>query len=1167
MYKKITELLFRGSSCVFSNFILKMKLTIFLMIISFLQIKAESYGQLVSLNVKKASLNEIVAKLREQADVDFLYNNITVKDFKPVTIKIKDQDLLKVLDDCFKDQPLTYKLVNKVVLITYKTQPEKGKAEGEVAADIPVQQQKITGVVRDSTTNETLPGVSISIEGTTLGTKTDENGHYSIDVPSPNSVLVFSFVGYGTQKIIPGDRTKVDISLANVLGKLNEVVVVGYGTRTKGAITGAISTVKSEVFENRPINNVYDALEGELPGITITQGSGQPNAQGYTLQVRGFSSINGSTAIGGEDPLILIDGVPGDMSTLNPRDIASVTVLKDASAAIYGNRAADGVILVTTKQGKKGPLQIDYSVNVGIKQPTYLKKMMNTLQFATFLNNGLINAGQPGFPNSVFTNIKNNAPVDTLQGWNYGLTGYPGFYGNTDWNKVVFKDGVQELHNLSISGGNEYNTFIISGGYDHDGGTLNYGTNYADRYNLRFNNNMHLLKNFELQTRTEIQNTITKTPTEITPSAGYDNPLYQESNQFPYQPVYNPAGNFYGYQGYENPAQSLADGGLTTVWYTGVHTNFLANYTPIPGLTITGQAAVNLDFNNNDALLPTYTRYNWDNGVQDIRNTPNSATYGNSRTTYQLYQVYADYNKQFGDSKIDFTAGTSLEKTYNESQSTTGYNFPNNDILTLDLADKTSLAYINYTGNLSNQALESYFGRLSYSYKNKYILDLTARSDASTKFAPNERWSELFPSAAFAYNLSEEKFIKNMNFFDQLKLRVSYGRAGNQNISSLGLFDYIPLITIGGVYPLGSPNAGLPGATASPASPTRTWETITNENVGIDFQILKSKLTGSFDYFNKINNDMLVAVGVPATFGATPPTENQGRLVTKGFEASLSWRDHIGEVRYGISAQLSTNNDKLVSLKNSSSYGEGLNYARQGYPIDSYFGYVYNGIIQNQAQLTTYKKLQGVPQDIQIGDVMYKDVDGDGALTEYGNPAKGQNGDMVYLGNDIPEYTYSSNITLQYKNFDFAVFIQGVGKRTVQYTGDIAQPNAVYYNSLQYYYGKTWTPQNTNAQYPRYIPTNLGYDDIENYDYHTSSLTLQNDAYLRFKTITFGYNLPTSFVQKIKMKSARIFLSGSDLITISKGTLGGNFDPEDGSMSAFTYPFNKVYSMGVDVKF
>jgi len=312
---------------------------------------------------------------------------------------------------------------------------------------------------------------------------------------------------------------------------------------------------------------------------------------------------------------------------------------------------------------------------------------------------------------------------------------------------------------------------------------------------------------------------------------------------------------------------------------------------------------------------------------------------------------------------------------------------------------------------------------------------------------------------------------------------------------------------------------------------------------------------------------MLVAVAVPATFGATPPTENQGKLVTKGFETNITWKDHIGKLRYSIMLQLSDSQDKLVQLKNSDNYQEGENFARQGYPIDSYFGYVYNGIIKTQAQLNTYKKLQGVPSDIGIGDVMYKDVDGDGALTEYGNPAKGKNGDMVYLGNAIPRYTYSSNISLQYKQFDFSMFIQGVGKRTVQYGGDIAQPNDFFYNSLQYYYGKTWTPQNPNAQYPRYIAGDLGYDDIRGYDYHTSSLTLENDAYLRFKTITFGYDLPTAFAQRLKMKSARIYFSGSDLFTISKGTLGGNFDPEDGSMSASTYPFNRVYSLGLDVKF
>ena len=1156
MYKNFTEFRFRWKYYIPSNLILKMKLTVILLIAGLVQVSAAGFAQHLSLKLHNAALSDVISTLRQQTNVDFLYNNADVANFKPVTVDLKNETLSDILKACFKDQPVTYQITKKTVVIQRK--PETITEQIAPVTTPPVVDQviHITGKVVDSTTNQTMPGVSIAVEGATTGTVTDVNGSFSIDVPNAQSALRFSFIGYKTQRIAINNKNHITVILAPNENKLNEVTVVGYGTRTKGAITGAISTVKSDVFENRPINNIYDALEGEIPGVTITTSSGQPGNQGYTLQIRGYSTINGST------PLVLIDGVPGDMSTLNPHDIASITVLKDAAAAIYGNRAADGVIIVTTKQGKKGPLQVDYSVNVGVKQPTYLKKMMNTQQFATFMNGGLLNAGQPGFASSVFTDIASDAPVNTTQGWVHGLTDYPGFYGNTDWNKVIFKDGIQELHNLAISGGSENNTFLVSAGYNHDGGTLNYGTNYADRYNLRFNDNMHLLKNLELQTKAEIENTLTKTPTMITDA------LAQEPNQFPFQPVYNPEGEFYGYQGYENPAQTLSQGGQSTAWYTGVHTNFLANYTPIAGLTITGQAAINLDFSNSDALWPTFERYNWAGDEQDIRNTPNAATYANSRTTYQLYQVYADYNKQFGnDHKIDLTVGSSLEKTYNEGQSITGYNFPNNDILTLDLADKTSLAYINYTGDLNNQALESYFGRLSYSFKNKFILDVTARSDASTKFAPDERWSELFPSIAAAYNLSEERFIKNLNIFDQLKLRVSYGKAGNQDISALGLFDYIPLISIGGVYPLGSPNAGLPGATASPASTTRTWETITNKNIGIDLQMLRSRLGFSFDYFNKTNNDMLVAVAVPATFGATPPTENQGVLVTKGFETSLTWKDHIGELRYSIMAELSDNTDKLVALKNSDNYVEGLNFARQGYPIDSYFGYVYNGLIQTQAQLTAYKKLQGVPQDIGLGDVMYKDVDGDGALTEYGNSAKGQKGDMVYLGNAIPRYTYSSNISLQYKQFDFAVFIQGVGKRTVQYGGGIATPNAYYYNSLQYYYGKTWTPTNPNAQYPRYIAGGLGYDDIRGYDYHTSSLTLENDAYLRFKTITFGYDLPTTFAQRLKMKSARIYVSGSDLFTISKGTLGGNFDPEDGDQNADTYPFNRVYSIGLDVKF
>lgn len=1024
----------------------------------------------------------------------------------------------------------------------------------DIHASFPWQQ--ISGIVRDSVTKEPITGVSVSVQGTTIGTNTDANGVFNLNLPNPNSVLIFSYIGYRTEKVPAGTNTKLTINLVNTDSKLNEVVVIGYGSRTKGAITGAISTVKSEVFENRPLNNAYDALQGALPGITITKASGQPGNQGYSLQVRGYSSVNGN------QPLVLVDGIPGDMNTINPTDIATVSVLKDAAAAIYGARAADGVILVTTKKGINGPPQFNYTSNIGLKTPAYLKKITNTLQFAEFQNEGFLNVGITPIPQTVFDAIKSNAGPNLDKGWNFGLTNYPGFYGNTDWNDVIYKNSTQQLHNLSISGGGESNNYLFSAGYNHDNGSINFGKNYSDRYNLRMNYDFKLFKKLNFQTRTSFENGVTHQPTMLADA------LTNTIRQLPYQPVYNPLGQFYGYQGYTNPAQELSQGGESLTEISRFNTNFKADYAVINGLTLTAQAGFRFDYGNDNATVPTYNRYNYAGAIQSIENTPNSATYNNNKLFYNLYQVYADYDKKIGENnKIALTVGTSLEQTNNEGQSTTGYNFPGNSIFTLNLADRTNVAYSNFTGLLNNQALNSYFGRLSYSFKNKIVLDLTARADGSSKFAPDRRWSAIFPAAALAYNLSEEKLVKDLHFFDQLKLRASWGRAGNQEISALGLFDYLPLISIGSVYPLGSPNAGLPGAKANPSSADRTWETIENKNIGIDIQVLKSRLSFSFDYFNKTNNDMLVAIGVPATYGGSPPSANQGKLETKGFETSVVWKDRIRDFRYSISLQLSDNTNKLVQLRNSDSYNEGLNFARQDYPLYSYFGYVYQGIIKTQTQLDNYKKLQGIPANIAIGDVMYKDVDGDGTLTSFGDKSKGLPGDMVYLGNALPRYTYSSNINVGYKQFDLSVFIQGVGQRNIQYQGNIATPNTFFWPSLAYYYGKTWSPANPDAQYPRNIVGSVGFDDLRSYNYHSSSLIMQNAAYLRFKVITLAYNLPSSIATMIKMKSARVYFSGQDLFTISKGTLGGNFDPEDGNRNESTYPFNKVYSVGLDVKF
>ncbi|WP_162842678.1 SusC/RagA family TonB-linked outer membrane protein [Mucilaginibacter pineti] len=1127
-----------------------MKLT-FLLLIVFVQLRAETFAQKVSLNLKNATLSELISDIKTQTSYDFLYNNLTIRDYKPITIDVKDLDLLKVLDLCFKGQPYEYTIKNNLILITPKRLKPVAKKEEQVVAV-----QKVTGSVKDSTTNQTLIGVAVRIEGTTLGTTTDNDGNFTLNAPDANAVLVFTYIGYKTQRVPLNSRTTLDIRLAQADAKLSEVVVVGYGTRAKGAVTGAISTVHSEVFENRPLNNSFDALQGTIPGLTITRSSGQPGSASYGIQVRGYSSINGNA------PFVLVDGIPGDINLINPNDIAEVSVLKDAAAAIYGARAADGVIIVTTKKGKKGTPTVDYASNVGIKTPDYLRKIQNTLQYAQFMDEGLRNAGITGFPQEVFDKIKANAAPDLNGGWNYGITSYPGFYGSTNWNKEIYKNSTQQLHNVSVSGGGDNNNYLVSLGYNRDNGSIRFGENHSERYNLRLNYDFRLSNSLSFETRTSFENQAVVTPTML------GNALTNVTRQFPYQPVYNSLGEFYGYQGYENPAQSLAEGGSEHTNLSRLNTNFKLDYTIIDGLKLTAQAAFKLNYNNDNANTPTFTRYNYVGAIQDIRNNPNSAYFENDKSLNKLYQVYLDYNKQLDkDHKINFTGGASLEQTRNEGQTTYGYNFPNNDIFTLNLADRTKTAFANFTGNLNNQALGSYFGRLSYSFKNKLILDITARADGSSKFAPEKRWSSVFPSAALAYNLSEESFIKSLNTFDQLKLRASWGKAGNQEIGALGLYDYIPLISIGGNYPLGSPNAGLTGANSNPASTNRTWETIENKNIGIDISTFRSRLTFSFDYYNKTNNDMLVAIAVPATFGGNPPTSNQGKLVTKGFETSLTWKDQINDFRYSVSLQLSDSKNKLVELKNSDSFSEGLNFARQGYPIYSYFGYVYDGIIKTQAQLDAYKQLQGVPSRIAIGDVMYKDVDGDGKLTAFGDKTKGLSGDQKYLGNLIPRYTYSSNINVGYKQFDLGVFLQGVGKRNVQYEGAISTPNTFFWPSLEYYSGKTYSTSNPNAQYPRYLPGSVGYDDIRGYDYHTSSLTVQNVAYLRFKVITLGYTLPSAIAAKLKMKSLKIYASGQDLFTISKGTLGGNFDPEDGYRNEGTYPFNKVYSLGLNVKF
>ncbi|TQO39735.1 TonB-linked SusC/RagA family outer membrane protein [Arenibacter algicola] len=1103
------------------------------------------------------TVDEVFDLIMEQTEYKFFYEEGMFTDFPKVQVQKGSISTNRLLKKSLAHGNLSIQVTSNNAILINEKSPD-GEQEDKEKKEI---QLNISGTIIDEN-GTPLSGANILEKSTANGTQADFDGNFSLTVANENSILTVSYLGFQTQEVVVGSQTIITITLQEDASGLDEVIVVGYGVKKKGELTGAISKVDSEVFRNRPLNNSMDALQGRIPGVTISKGNGRPGDGAYQFQIRGFSSINGNS------PLILIDGVPGDMNSINPDDIENVTVLKDAAAAIYGSRAADGVILITSKTGKTGVPVVQYSANFGVKIPHYLPKKASTLQLAEMLDEGYKNIGQAGIDQEVFDKIRARAeydmPADGEPTWHRVFGHRPNFYENTDFIGIYYGNSMQQRHNLSVSGGGDNSKYLLSLGYSFDEGIFKFGKNQSDSYNIRLNYDFKLSDRLNLETKTSFRNNTMEEPSMMGEILGWA-PMFHS-----WVPMYNLKGNYFAYQTVWSGASILEEGGNRTKSTSSFSTNFKADYEILPGFIIVGQVAIGLEHVDDNAEFKTWTDYDYFGGVYGFRNVPNNAEYYNRKNVNKILTAYVDYSKEISEKhRFNLMAGASHEENDYENEYVKGYNFISNEVMTLNLADKTKLAYFDIDGRKSDWALKSYFSRLSYTFNNKIFIDLTARADGSSKFASDKRWSKLFPSAAVAYNIGRENFIENLNIFDFLKIRASWGQTGNQDIGALGLYDYAELIKIQGQYPIGSPNAGLPGAVSSVASSDRTWETIENKNIGLNMTVLNNRLSFVFDLYEKQNKNMLVDLALPQTFGATPPSQNQGRLVTKGFETSITWSDKVNDdFKYSVSAQLNDSKNTLVELKNSDNYSEGLNFAREGYPINSYFGFVFDGLIRTQGQLDAYKNLEGVPSNISLGDVMYKDVDGDGKITRFGDPANGTQGDMEYLGNSMPRYNFSTNLKMEYKGFDLEMFWQGVGKRVTEYDGQLQAPFYwIWWDPLEYFYNETWTAERSDAQWPRITPGGQGYDNIRNWNYRTSKLTLDNVSYIRLKLITLGYNLPKSLCSKIKMKEARIYLSGQDLLTFSKGTREGNYDPEDEKSAYETYPLNKVISVGLNVKF
>lgn len=1008
---------------------------------------------------------------------------------------------------------------------------------------------RITGKVTD-TNGEPIIGANVSTKGTTLGTITDMNGSFLLDVPS-ETVISISYIGYLTQEVKVKQQTSLNIVLKEDTQALEEVVVVGYGTVKRANLGGAVATADAKAFEARPVQNAVTALQGEVPGLTITRsGGGAPGAE-TTMKIRDVSSINGGT------PLVLIDGAEGDINLINPSDIENVSVLKDGTAAIYGARASDGVVLITTKSGKRNQkTTVSFDAYYSVKTPALLKKTASLLQHAEMALEITDGSFPIEYTKEDLELIRQNSD-QILTGVEWGRWGniYPKFFKNQDWNDMVIGNGNMQNYNVNISGGGERYSYLVSLGHQREEGLPKFGKDLNKRYFVRAKSSIEIFKNLTYDLNLAYEASNRDYSSGLTEGQNIWELIYKTRS---WAPLRNPAGNFYTFEGFDNPAQVLEEGGMASKTTGNVTVNNQLRWNVIDGLDLVGQAVIRkYDFDENVTNKIVYSR-NWEDVNHRTARTPNNAERRYSKTLSKNFTLYADYKKNFNDlHDLSIMVGTSHESQNYDKFTAKRINFDQQENMSLQLGGSENQSAWS-EGNA--WTINSFFSRVNYTFKNRYIIEGTLRADGSSRFDPDHRWG-YFPGVNAAWRLGEEGFMKNLNLFDDLKVRASYGEMGNQ--SGIGLYDYIQLISLSSdYYPFGGGTKGQMAKSGNIVSTSRTWETIQTTNIGLDFATLKNRLYGSFDYFWKENKNMLIPKTYPSMLGADAPSTNSGHLSIRGWEVALGWRDQINDFSYSVRFNLSDARNQVVERVGSNLIKLGLNETPTDYPLNSFFGYEFDGIIQGEQELKDYIARfpnGGIPGDLSVGDAKYKDLDGDGKLSVLGDGKEGS-GDVKYLGDKNPRYNFGMNLSAAYKGFDFSVFIQGVGRRTMFLEGEASKPMAeAWFQSAAYWYGKTWTVERTDAQYPAITSTSK-----RSYNYYYSTNTKHNVGYARLKNLQLGYTIPSSVTAKIGLQKLRVYFSGEDLFEIHN-TPGGWDPEEDGQITS--YPFARNYSFGVNVVF
>ncbi len=1076
----------------------------------------------LSLDIKDEQLGEVMEQIQKLSGYVFIYSNDEIDASTKVSLYVKKEKLETTLGKLFDPLGIAFRLMKNKIILTVD------KKTSHVQTTKP--DYLVSGSVKDER-GDALPGVTVLVKGTSLGTSTDANGRYTISISDTTDVvLTFSFIGYKTIDVPVNGQTIIDISLEPSIESLAEVVVVGYATQKKINVTGAVSTVTSEALENKPINSVVQALQGTAPNLIIQQQSSEPGAQ-LNINIRGIGTLNDNS------PLIVIDGIPsnsGALSSLNPNDIESVSILKDAaSSAIYGSRSANGVLLVTTKQGglETKPV-VNYNGIIGFQTPTFLQKPVSAYEFAMLKNEALVNSGgDPKFSPAELATI-------------YATP------SNKWYMDEIFKErAVQQSHNLSVSGGTQGTTYLVSlGRMDQSSNFVGQNFGYQ-RTNARTN----ITSRINDKLKAGIMLSYSKN--HVKEHAYSTEFIVADASRIPtLYPIKDSEGRYFIPQtSTSNPLARLEQGGNREHDNDNFMGNIFAEYNILKDLRIKGVLGGNLwDYRTHEFRRKIdYEPYVGGDGLNSVDDT-------NSKTLQTNAQFIVDYKLQINDHALTVLGGYSSEG-YTENNSRIRQTGVDNEF-----AFSTSETEIDFANTYNNRgtpwSLNSYFGRLTYNFREKYLFEANFRYDGSSRFAKQNRWG-FFPSVSAGWRLTEEPFLASVKDIANIKVRGSWGELGNQSIPA---FLYTSNIT-SSPNNYGFNNSSVVGAYFSSSNPDLIWETSTMVDFGAEIDALQGRLTFSFDYFSKRTKDILMDIIVPGSYGANAPFVNAAVLDNKGWEIAVTYKHSGSVVQHTLMGNIADNLNTVVDVRGRETIdgGDRTIIMREGYSFNSYYGYKSDGLYQNMEEIEAGAKPSFVAS-VSPGDIRYVDRNGDGVIDP--------DHDRYILGNPFPRYTFGLNYTATYKGFDFSLFIQGVGKRNLYLRGESVEAFHNNWDNVYEQHLDRWTPTNPDATYPRLTIGTASTNNNAGSDYW-----MQNAAYARLKNVQLGYTIPKAMVQKIGLDNVRIYLTGQNLLTWTK--MKNGFDPEisefnnsmrttDGKVnSGRVYPNLKVYALGLDITF